>query len=92
MEKLYTIRIGTSFFDVAVSFNIVGGWLNVKYTVGDVLIIREYDYDNNRFTGRNLLSKIILIHDDPEKTSHALLRFERINPVDFFQYGNNSHE
>jgi hypothetical protein len=84
MEKIHIFKLGALVFDTAVSFNFISGWTDVNYIAGNVLIIREYDYENNRFTGRNLLSKIIRVENNPKSASSVLLRFELINPADFF--------
>ncbi|MDC9603944.1 hypothetical protein [Xenorhabdus griffiniae] len=82
MEKIYVIKIetvGGHFFDDIVSSKIVSGWPDVNYNPGDILIIREHFY--KCFTGRNLLAKIIRVE---KSSSSVLLRFECINPAEFF--------
>jgi hypothetical protein len=83
MGKIYVLKIGHLVFDVVISQNIVSGRPDVNYTVGSILIIREYDDKTMRSTGRNLLSKITSV--DP-----VLLRFELINPTEFFNLGVNN--
>lgn len=89
MEKIHIFKTGALVFDTAVSFNFISGWTDVNYIVGSVLIIREYDYEIKQFTGRNLLSKITGIENNTntKSSSSILLRFELIEPTEFFYWG-----
>ncbi|MCP9269378.1 hypothetical protein M5U04_15090 [Xenorhabdus sp. XENO-1] len=84
MGKIHILDTDISVFDTFDQFKFINGQEGVNYTVGDILIILEEDYKKNQFTGRNLLSKIISVENTPKSSSFVLLRFELINPTDFF--------
>ncbi|MBI6548889.1 hypothetical protein [Xenorhabdus lircayensis] len=84
MERVHNINLCISVFDDVVEINKVGVSDREYFDSqpDDILVIREYNYPRNKYTGRNVLVRVERV--EYRYPGLYLVFFEKINPVDFF--------
>ncbi len=86
MANIHSIKLDPLSLDCSMQLKQchVWEWTINGYQCGDILILREYDFEQKQYLGGNALTEIVEIKNSDTDKYMRVICFEELKPAEFF--------